>query len=362
MDAIRAFGAGRYGGGKLTRTFQTGAAVRAQVNLIIGLVGPSSSGKTYTALELATGIQTVTGGDIEMIDTEHGRGLFYADKFKFNHTPFVAPFASLDYLDAIRQAAKRAKIIIVDSMSHEHESEGGMIDFQEAELTRMAGDDFRKRERMQMLAWAKPKAARRKLLQGLTQVDAHIILCFRAKNSSKPGKDANGKAVVIPMGFVPIAGEEFVFEAALSALLPPNSRGVPNWTPDMPGEKIAVKLPQQFEWLAQRQGPLTRGDGAKLAEWARGGAAPAKVTPKAAAETDTADPDPSWPDTYEHRIDTATDFHAFNAYLKSATTSPEYAAMKAHDEPRASMLREKAETKRKELHAVLRAAMDGGEA
>lgn len=256
----------------MARQFTAKPAEREAVNLIAGLVGPSSSGKTYTALELATGIQSVVGGDIDLIDTEHGRALFYADTFRFNHVPFDAPFASLDYLDAIQQSAKRgAKVIIVDSMSHEHESAGGMLDYQEAELTRMAGQDYGKRERMQMLAWAKPKAARRKLLQGLTQVDAHLILCFRAKNSSKPGTNEQGKKVVIPMGFVPIAGEEFVFEAALSMLFHPNSGGAPTWAPDLPGERIAVKLPQQFGWLRDHRGPVDRSVGARLAQWAVGG-------------------------------------------------------------------------------------------
>ncbi len=256
----------------MSRVFNATPAKRAQVNLIIGLVGPSSSGKTWTALELATGIQSVTGGEIDLIDTEHERALFYAENFKFNHVPFEPPFASLDYLDAIQQSAKRgAKIIVVDSLSHEHEGVGGMIDYQEAELTKMAGQDFGKRQAMQMLAWAKPKAARRKLLQGLTQLDAHVILCFRAKNTSKPVKDDRGKNVVQPMGFMPIAGEEYVFECALSMLFHPNARGVPTWNPDLPGERIAVKLPRQFEWMRDEEGPVTRGMGAKLAQWAEGG-------------------------------------------------------------------------------------------
>ena len=263
----------------MSRTFTPKPAAREQVNLILGLVGPSSSGKTYTALELATGIQSVVGGEIDVIDTEHGRALFYADDFKFNHIQFDAPFASLDYLSAIQQSAKRgAKVIVVDSMSHEHESAGGMLDYQDQELRRMAGDDFGKQQRMAMLAWQKPKAARRKLLQGLTQIDAHLILCFRAKATSKPAKDANGKNVVVPMGFMPIAGDEFVYESALSMLFQPNAGGVPTWNPELPGEKIAVKIPKQFEWLKKETGPVSRRVGAKLAEWAVG-STPAPVAP-----------------------------------------------------------------------------------
>jgi hypothetical protein len=340
----------------MTRTFTTSQAKRVQVNLIIGLVGPSSSGKTFTALELATGIQSVTGGDIEMIDTEHERGLFYADKFKFNHTPFGAPFASLDYLSAIREASKRSKIIIVDSMSHEHESEGGMIDYQEQELTRLTRGEDSKRQAMQMLAWAKPKAARRKLLQGLTQVDAHLILCFRAKNSSKPGKDEKGKSVVVPMGFVPIAGEEFVFESALSMLFHPNAKGVPTWSPDMPGERIAVKLPAQFEWLAQRGGPVTRQDGAKLAEWARGGApAQKREQPRQEApEPPPADPDAipdelpvdsEYGEMLEIQIASATDGAAFGKWFNAEIKTPGCMEFREAHPDRFDALKKKAHAK-----------------
>jgi AAA domain len=347
----------------MTRSFETTQAARKQVNLIIGLVGPSSSGKTWTALELATGIQEITGGDIEMIDTEHERGLFYADNFKFNHTSFSAPFASVDYLAAIQQAAKRAKIVIVDSMSHEHEGEGGMIDFQEQELTRMTRGDEGKRQALQMLAWAKPKAARRRLLQGLTQIDAHLILCFRAKNSSKPGKDGNGKNVVIPMGFVPIAGEEFVFESALSVLFHPNARGVPSWSPDLPGERVAVKLPQQFAWIADKSGPLTRQDGVRLAKWAKGGVAAPKAAPPAEEPSDTPignDPDVSteayaFAEELEFSIDTATDAKEASQAFNAAMKTPLWALLKTEDAGRAAELKAKAVAKINALKGLVEA-------
>ena len=343
----------------MTRQFNSTPAKRAQVNLIIGLVGPSSSGKTWSALELATGIQTITSGDIEMIDTEHERGLFYAENFKFNHTPFPAPFASLDYLSAIQQASKRAKIIIVDSMSHEHESEGGMIDYQEAELTRITRGEESKRQAMQMLAWAKPKAARRKLLQGLPQIDAHVILCFRAKNSSKPGKDANGKSIVVPMGFVPIAGEEFVFESALSMLFHPNGGGVPVWAPDLPGERIAVKLPKQFEWLRDQRGPVSRKDGARLAEWARGGVVTAM--PKAAAQPPSQPQKPpieldpaasDYADMLEFSIDNAQTAEEAATKINTEIKTEAWAMLRTGDPGRATAIKDKAMAKVKALRAA----------
>ena len=95
--------------------------------ILIGLVGPSGSGKTYSALRLATGIQSVVGGDIFVIDTEARRSLHYADKFNFRFLQFDPPFGPLDYLAAIRHCvSKGAKTIVVDSMSHEHEGKGGV--------------------------------------------------------------------------------------------------------------------------------------------------------------------------------------------------------------------------------------------
>lgn len=259
----------------MTRTFQVRPAAREQVPVLVGLVGPSGSGKTYSALRLASGVQQVTGGEIFFIDTEARRALHYAGegpgKFKFQHIDFGAPFGSLDYLDAIKQcAAAKAGVIVVDSMSHEHEGPGGMIDYQDQILTQMAGDDYGKRERMAMLAWQKPKAARRTLLNGIVQMGVSCIMCFRAGEKTKPIKDQNGKLKPTGMGFTPIAGPEFVYEMTMSALLYPRSDGVPTWDSDLQGERMAMKLPGQFRQMFAKGAPLSEEHGRLLAEWARG--------------------------------------------------------------------------------------------
>ena len=254
------------------RNFEARDAVREHVPLLIGLTGPSGGGKTFSALRLATGIQQVSGGDIYFIDTESRRALHYADRFQFKHIPFEAPFGSLDYLVALQHCVKQgAGVVIVDSMSHEHEGPGGMVDLQEQIVQRMAGDDYAKRERVKMLAWAEPKAKRRQLINGILQLNCNFIFCFRAKNVSKPVKNPQtGKTEVQQMGYMPIAGEEFVFEQTLNALLLPGAGGVPTWFPDERGERTMVKLPEQFKGLAQRNKPLDENVGKHLALWARG--------------------------------------------------------------------------------------------
>jgi hypothetical protein len=263
------------------RSFVAQDAKREHTPLLIGLTGPSGGGKTYSAHRLAQGIQSVVGGDIYMIDTENRRGLHYADQFKFKHVDMQPPFGSLDYLAALEWcAAQGAKVIIVDSMSHEHSGPGGMVDLQEQILTRMAGDDWRKRQAMQMLAWSEPKTKRRQLIDGILRLNANIIFCFRAKNTSKPVKKADGKTEVEKLGFMPIAGEEFVFEMTLNCLLPPAAGGVPQWESEEVGEKMMIKLPEQFKaWLSDKKTPLDEAVGAGLARWASGAEKPKKAEP-----------------------------------------------------------------------------------
>jgi len=254
------------------RKFEVADAKREHVPLLIGLTGPSGGGKTFSALRLATGIQEVSGGDIYFIDTESRRALHYADRFKFKHVEFKAPFGSLDYLAALQFCAgKGAGVVIVDSMSHEHEGPGGMVDLHDQIVDRMAGNDFAKRERVKMLAWSEPKQKRRALINGILQLNANFIFCFRAKNTSKPVKNAKtGKNEVEQMGFMPIAGEEFVFEQTMNALLLPGAGGVPTWFSEQLGERTMIKLPEQFAVLRDRNKPLDESIGKRLATWAAG--------------------------------------------------------------------------------------------
>lgn len=247
------------------------ARAESPVPLLIGLTGPSGGGKTYSALRLATGIQEVVGGEIFVVDTETRRALHYADKFEFRHVKFEAPFGSLDYLEALRFCKSQgAGVVIIDSCSHEHDGPGGLLEQHETELDRMAGQDFRKREAMQMLAWQKPKAGRRKLIAALTtELAMPVIFCFRAKQTTKPMK-VDGKMKPVDMGFTSIGANEWLFEMALNAVLLPGSKGVPTWESDMPGEQMIVKLPEQFFPIADRGGPLNEAVGRFLAKWAQG--------------------------------------------------------------------------------------------
>lgn len=260
----------------MTRQWADNEAKRERVPMLVGLVGPSGSGKTYSALRLATGMQKVTGGEVFYIDTESRRALHYADSFDFRHVPMDAPFSPLDYIEAIEYCVKRkAGVVIVDSMSHEHEGPGGVLEMHESELDRMAGNDFKKRDRMTFAAWAKPKAQRRKLINTVLRLGVNAVFCFRAKEKLRilPGKQP------INRGWQPIAGEEFIYEMTISCLLYPGANGVPNWSPDESDERQMLKRPENLRSVFRDGEPLSEATGEGLAAWA-GGDVPSVAAPE----------------------------------------------------------------------------------
>lgn len=242
-------------------------AVRENVGLWINMIGGTGSGKTWSAMLLAQGI--AGNKPFAVIDTENRRALHYADTFKFDHAELRPPFRPGAYADAVLAAdAAGYPVIVIDSGSHVWAGDGGVLDWQEEELERMAGNDFAKRERVKMAAWIKPKMAHKHMVQKLLQVKAHIILCLRAEEKIEMAKGANGKLEIRPKasltgkdGWIPICDKNLPFEATCSFLLLASNPGVPH----------PIKLQEQHKALFPLDKPITAESGKKLAEWASGG-------------------------------------------------------------------------------------------
>lgn len=260
------------------RTFEDKPAVREMTPLLIALTSPSGCGKTKSALRLASGMQRVLGGEIFHIDTEAGRALHYADEFKFRHVPFGPPYGSLDYLAAIRHCASRgASVTIIDSTSHEHEGEGGHLDEHAEQERKLRGAS----EAAKWSAWNIPKEHRKKLMQGILQLQSAFIFCFRAKQKRKPARKrageklAEGQDAMIELGWMPIGGDEFIYEMTLSLLFQHGSNGVPvtDIASLTDSQKLMFKIPGQFEKLFKQPRQLDESIGEALAKWATGGKA-----------------------------------------------------------------------------------------
>ena len=248
---------------------------RDQLPLLLGFAGGTGSGKTFSALRVATGIAEATGTKVGAIDTENGRMLHYADAFPSvrEYAELEAPFRPLAYAEAIEGMEKRGcGVIVVDSMSHEWAGDGGCLDWQEEE---MRGEESRR-----MTAWIKPKRDHRKMVTRLLGVNAHVLLCFRAEEKVEMRKDANGRWEVVPRrsltgldGWIPVSERNLPFELTVSLLM----------TADAPGIPKPIKLEEQHRPMVPLDRPVDEAVGRALAAWAAGSSSAAAVAAVAVA-------------------------------------------------------------------------------
>ncbi len=271
--------------------FEPRPAKRENVPLLLGFAGGTGSGKTMSALKVAKGL----AGEEKfvVIDTEHGRAKFYADDFDFDHVEFDAPFSPARYLEAVRAVDGLYPVIVIDSASHEHAGDGGLLDMQEAELQRMAGDDYKKREAMTFTAWIKPKRAHAKFVGELLRLRAHVILCFRAAERIEIKRNAQGKIEVVPAksaagaeGWIPIAEKTLPYELTASMLL----------TADHPGVPKKIKIPEPLVPMIPLDKTIDETVGELLGVWARGSSEDAEPTTSTGTEATSDDGPLATPD------------------------------------------------------------------
>lgn len=259
----------------LRNEFDIAPAVRRRLPLLLGFIGGTGSGKTLSALKVATGI--AAGKKFAVIDTENGRALHYAPvegakadnvmTFDFDHLELHEPFAPDRYIAAIK-ACEKYPVVVIDSFSHEWAGDGGVLDMQEHALQRMAGDDYGKRESCKMASWVQPKMAHKKMVSHLLQVAPHVIICLRAEPKVEMKKNERGKFEVVEKsgptgahGWFPICDSRFPFELTTSLLLLADAPGVPH----------PIKLEAQHRVFVSLADPLTAAAGEGFAAWAEGG-------------------------------------------------------------------------------------------
>lgn len=245
-------------------------AVRENTPLVIGISGPTKSGKTYSALRIAAGL--APKGPVVMLNAEGQRGHQYADRFKYLTCDLVPPYRYTMYQEALVAAAAMATrdgVVIVDSMSHAHDGPGGALEWHEAELDRIAGKtDYAARQRANFAGWIVPKQAENAFRYALLEIanTCPVILCMRAKEKLKivPGQQP------VNLGWQPIVGESIEFETIFTLTLPPYSKGVPD---------LAISgLREPFDKLIPAGKPIDEDLGKVLTEWAKGRAAAVTAT------------------------------------------------------------------------------------
>lgn len=179
-------------------------AERGQSKLRIGLSSPSGAGKTYSSLLLAKGLV----GDwnkIGMIDSENGRGDIYSDLGTYNIVTLKAPFSPEKYIEAIRAFETfGVEVIIIDSMSHEWEGEGGCLQLNEKlAIAKYKGNTWS--------AWSETGERHQKLLNAIVSSECHVITTVRNKIDTVM---VDGK--VKKVGIKEITREGFEFELTVN--------------------------------------------------------------------------------------------------------------------------------------------------
>lgn len=231
--------------------YQFTKAVKHQAKLRLALVGPAGSGKTYTALAIATTL--VPGGRVALIDTEHGSASKYADLFDFDVLE-LSSFSPDTYVDAIESAqAAKYDVIVIDSLSHAWMGKDGALEIVDRESSKNPHANS-------FVAWRKVTPKHNALVESMISAKAHIVVTMRVKTEyvmvESTGK--NGKKTMVPqkVGLAPIQRDGLEYEFDIVAdmdrdnvmTVADKSRcpAIKGAVIEQPGENVSLVL---REWL-----------------------------------------------------------------------------------------------------------------
>lgn len=180
---------------KIEKAEKTGILAR------IGLMGPPSSGKTWSALAIATAL----GGKIGFIDTEKRSSLKYAGDFDFD-VVHLDTYEPENFLSAIDLFSDRPHdVLIVDSLSHAWAGTGGILD-------RVNDITARSKSGNTYAAWREGTPLQNKLIDSLLAYPGHVIVCLRSKVEYVLEANERGKMQPRKVGMAPIQREGLEYE------------------------------------------------------------------------------------------------------------------------------------------------------
>lgn len=169
--------------------------------LRMALAGPTGSGKTWTALRLASELSE----RIAVIDTEASSAELYAEVFDFETAQLGAPFEPGRYLEMCRAAcAGGYEVLIVDSLSHEWTGPGGILAMKDAAASSFGGNSF--------AAWSRVSPIHEQFVHQLIRLPIHLIVTLRSKTAYVESKDSQGKTKYEKKGMAPQQREGIEYE------------------------------------------------------------------------------------------------------------------------------------------------------
>lgn len=231
-------------------------AKREQVWLKVLLSGASGSGKSYSALKMATGIAKKCNSGIAYIGTEGSRNKYYANEFDYDLLELEEPFECEKYMAAIDEAVNAGyKVLIIDSMTHEWKWLNDIHD-------KMQGNSFTN--------WGKLKPRHHKFMDKVLNSPIHIIATARGKDDWVL-EDKNGKQVPKKVGMGQQQDKDISYEYTVSLMISQDTH-------------VASADKDNTHLFDGKYEVITEKDGEKLYDWANQGEKP---TPKVQSPTYT---------------------------------------------------------------------------
>jgi hypothetical protein len=163
-------------------------ATKKEAKARIALDGISGSGKTWTALTIASAL----GAQIGVIDTEHRSASKYAHIFKFRHLPLDS-YDPRFLIAALAAAGDQGiDVAIIDSLSHFWMGTDGMLEQVDRAGKRDGGHG--------MSGWKAMRPVERQMIEAMLAFPGHIIATLRVKNDWVEGEGRNGKRQMVKVG------------------------------------------------------------------------------------------------------------------------------------------------------------------
>lgn len=207
----------------------TEKAVKERLKARVAIDGPTGSGKTWTALQLATILAMRADGSrapIGCIDTENRSAAYYAPTpgveytrlqpwdppYDFDHFKATAPYDPRllgKQMDAAEEDLGEDGVLVIDSLTHYYAGEGGTLDIVDDAGSRAHGNKF--------AGWKEGTPAQRYMLDRIVHAPYHVIVTMRSKMEWVLDVGANGKTTPRKVGMAPEqrAGIEYEFTCVI---------------------------------------------------------------------------------------------------------------------------------------------------